>query len=258
MEKLIEAARGLARNPLGIIALFIVLVYGIAGLVLGTTAADLLPAQLWAFVWFLVGFPPLVLTIFTWLVVKHPAKLYGPGDYRNEEHFLATLSVEEQAEKIVAEVAKGEASRDPAITSARVGTEAIVAEDLALRLIEGEFGQPLRRNVLIKTTPPSRVDGLLTRLGHATVIEVKYLRGTKMSPASMTGILNIANAVTTVFEQSNMVLAVVTSGMSEEERLAMVEWMHERIMAFGPAMLVIPRVLDLDELKARFGLGDAA
>ena len=36
-----KAARRLAKNPLGIIALFIVLVYGIAGLVLGYSAEHL-------------------------------------------------------------------------------------------------------------------------------------------------------------------------------------------------------------------------
>ena len=62
-----ETARGLARRPLGIIALFIVLVYGLASLVTAfagsLTAAERLPL-----VYFLVIFPVLVLVIFTWLV----------------------------------------------------------------------------------------------------------------------------------------------------------------------------------------------
>ena len=40
-----KIARDLARNPLGIIALFIVLIYGFAALLMGNTATDLTAGQ---------------------------------------------------------------------------------------------------------------------------------------------------------------------------------------------------------------------
>lgn len=49
-------AKGLARNPLGIIALFIVLIYGFAALTLGLNA-KLEAAERTLLVWFLVAFP---------------------------------------------------------------------------------------------------------------------------------------------------------------------------------------------------------
>jgi len=82
-----DTAQGLAKNPLGIIALFIVLVYGFASLVtvLGTslTSKEKLPL-----IYFLVFFPILVLGVFAWLVSCHSGKLYGPGDYRDEKNYI--------------------------------------------------------------------------------------------------------------------------------------------------------------------------
>src|SRR5437764_11551355 len=82
-----DVAKGLARNPLGIIALFIVLVYGFASLVTGFagsfTAAERLPL-----IYFLIIFPVLVLGVFSWLVSKHGGKLYAPRDFKNEENYV--------------------------------------------------------------------------------------------------------------------------------------------------------------------------
>ncbi len=81
-------ARGLARNPLGIIALFIVLVYGLAALVLGLGGDTFEPAERVPLVWFLVIFPVIVLTVFGWLVSKHHTKLFAPQDFRDESNFI--------------------------------------------------------------------------------------------------------------------------------------------------------------------------
>lgn len=82
-----STAKQLARNPLGIIALFIVLIYGFASLVVGLsnnlTAAERLPI-----IYFLLLFPMFVLFTFAWLVSRHHAKLYSPGDYRGDSAFI--------------------------------------------------------------------------------------------------------------------------------------------------------------------------
>ena len=62
-------AKGLARNPLGIIALFIVLVYGFASLVT-LFSSSLSVGERLPLVYFLVVFPVLVLVVFTWLVPR--------------------------------------------------------------------------------------------------------------------------------------------------------------------------------------------
>ena len=87
-----ETATSLARNPLGIIALFIVLVYGFASLVTAFagsfTSAERLPL-----IYFMILFPILVLGVFAWLVSKHSGNLYAPSDFKNEKNFLKTISV---------------------------------------------------------------------------------------------------------------------------------------------------------------------
>lgn len=52
-----SAARDLSKNPLGIIALFIVLVYGFACLLFGFSTKTLPTEQQWLLVGFVVFFP---------------------------------------------------------------------------------------------------------------------------------------------------------------------------------------------------------
>lgn len=87
MKDFVEAAKGLARNPLGIIALFIVLVYGFASLVTAF-ASSFTPAERIPLVYFLIFFPVVVLGVFTWLVSKHSGKLFAPSDFKNEDNYV--------------------------------------------------------------------------------------------------------------------------------------------------------------------------
>lgn len=82
-----ETAKSLARNPLGIIALFIVLVYGLAALVT-LFNGSLLPSERVLLIYFLIFFPVLVLGAFLWLVSKHSGRLFAPSDFRNEDNYI--------------------------------------------------------------------------------------------------------------------------------------------------------------------------
>lgn len=82
-----QVAKGLARNPLGIIALFIVLVYGLACLVTAFTRS-LTQGERIPLIYFLVVFPILVLAVFTWLVIKHSNKLFAPADFKDESNYV--------------------------------------------------------------------------------------------------------------------------------------------------------------------------
>ncbi|MBW0101654.1 response regulator [Pseudonocardia sp. KRD291] len=77
----------LAGNPLGIIALFIVLVYGVAALITAF-ASRLAPYERLPLVIFLVAFPVLVLGSFLWLVTRYPQSLYAPKDFVNEDNWV--------------------------------------------------------------------------------------------------------------------------------------------------------------------------
>ena len=81
-----ESAKGFTKSPLGIIALFIVLVYGFA--TLAVSFGDHLKDSIVLLVCFLVFFPVIVFFGFLWLVSKHHDKIYGPSDFRNEDNFF--------------------------------------------------------------------------------------------------------------------------------------------------------------------------
>jgi hypothetical protein len=84
----IKDSKTLTRNPLGIIALFISLIYGFACLVLGLSGQNFPPEDRTHLVYFLIGFPILILLSFVFLVVKHHNKLYAPADFKDERNFF--------------------------------------------------------------------------------------------------------------------------------------------------------------------------
>jgi len=197
-----KTATKLTHNPLGIIALFIVLVYAFASLVVGF-GASLEPSQKTPLIWFLVLFPVLVLIIFAWLVSQHHMKLYAPTDYRDEKLFIYPISPEEQRLRLLAEADvieaqepdttnDGERPREKAVPETpvrdqeRVSTvpparrsavsKYLVAEDLALRQLEAELRQPIAKQVEVLTGNTRIVfDGLIQNHQEITGIEVKFI-----------------------------------------------------------------------------------
>jgi len=87
LQDFATTAKSLSRNPLGIIALFIVLVYGLACLVVITGQSLSLMERL-PVIYFLVIFPVIVLAVFTYLVAFRSGQLFAPGDFKKEETYL--------------------------------------------------------------------------------------------------------------------------------------------------------------------------
>ncbi len=84
-----EKIRGFIKNPLGIIALFVTSIYGIAGLVIGPNFDNLQGGwERQPIIWFIILFPIVILWVFAYLVIKHNEKLYAPKDFDNQEGFL--------------------------------------------------------------------------------------------------------------------------------------------------------------------------
>jgi len=89
MSNFLDKAKGYAKNPLGIIALFISLIYGFACLVLSTSINNFTgPAERLPLIWFVILFPVLILIGFIYLVIFHHGKLYAPSDFKDEENFI--------------------------------------------------------------------------------------------------------------------------------------------------------------------------
>lgn len=133
LHDFVDTAKGLARNPLGIIALFIALIYGFASLVLGFSE-NLVADERVPIVWFLVFFPVIVLAVFTWLVSQHHTKLYAPSDYQEDDAFIrasqssleAAVSLGAANAKWAAQNSNKEVSREEFEKFTRTTAETIV------------------------------------------------------------------------------------------------------------------------------------
>lgn len=89
VTEFMDKAKGLTRNPLGIIALFVSLIYGFACLVLSTSLDNLKgQEERLPLIWFIILFPLLILIAFTYLVVNHHKNLYAPSDFKDEKNFV--------------------------------------------------------------------------------------------------------------------------------------------------------------------------
>lgn len=117
LESFGKTAKGLARNPLGIIALFLVLAYGFAALVTAF-AGSFSAGERVPLIYFLVLFPVLVLVVFAWLVSKHSGKLFAPEDFKNEDNYVKLQTT------VVTSLAAASAKREP--VSSEVEVEHIV------------------------------------------------------------------------------------------------------------------------------------
>lgn len=145
----------LSQNPLGIIALFIVLVYGFASLVVGL-GQNLGGSQAAPLIWFMVLFPPLVLGVFGWLVSSHHTKLYAPRDFQEGSHFLAVSGFNPPA--AIRETA------EPLVVTAE-GTEgSATSESLEAALLRKDYPDNVREGIYLiheaeilreRTTPAS-------------------------------------------------------------------------------------------------------
>jgi CheY-like chemotaxis protein len=96
-----KTAATLSRSPLGIIALFLALIYGITALL--AASSSLSPSERLPLIYFIIFFPLLILGVFAWIVVRHPTHWFGPSDFRNEENYVtlvAALTAAKSKERI--------------------------------------------------------------------------------------------------------------------------------------------------------------
>lgn len=93
MNDFMKNASGLTKNPLGIIALFISLIYGFACIVLSTSLSNMTTEEeRLPLIWFIILFPIFILLAFIYLVVNHHEKLYSPSDFREDDSFIQALN----------------------------------------------------------------------------------------------------------------------------------------------------------------------
>ena len=256
-----KVAQRPARNPLGIITFFIVLIYGFAALLLGTSGESLEPDQRWPIVWFVVFFPVVVLGAFYRLVTHHHQKLYPPMDYRDERLFLRTLPPEEQRDRVAREIDELSAQDDRGPSETAPGPSLpplpregyLLAQELAFRQLELDFGRPINRYLGVAGQPHLAFDGGLTTQAGVVFIEVKYGRQPFYSPRILREVLKRRAAARAALPDRYITLyLVVVAEMAAEHR----RQLEENIRSFLSSEQVRDvelRVFDLGELRRRFG-----
>lgn len=199
---------GLTKNPLGIIGLFISLIYGFACLVLSTSVSNLSePTERLPLIWFIIVFPIVILSAFLYLVVNHHEKLYAPGDFRNDDSFIETMNgkrinekKEQEVEMLVnAEDSETETERqDESKNEETPLSEEIVkeipnleskeelvnryknAEKWAIKELELEYNIQFKTNQTISTNGIRlELDAYASNPKRAIIAEVKYWESNK-------------------------------------------------------------------------------
>ncbi len=185
-----KTATRLSHNPLGILALFLVLVYGFACLVVGFGAESLNGSvERLPLIWFLVLFPVLVLGVFYLLVTRHHRKLYAPSDYKDEKLFVTPLDtgvVKDRVEEEVLEVIASEqlSVSEPGMktnisqsTTDQIKTSYLEAEKLAFMALQKDLGYTIRQKVSIKASRYDHgFDGIAEVGKTLHFFEVKYFQ----------------------------------------------------------------------------------
>lgn len=173
-----NSLKSFIRNPLGIIALFITFIYGIASCVLGANFEyfhSCLERQI--FIWFIVLFPLVIFLAFIFLVVKHNEKLYAPKDFDDQNGFLIangkTIKPNGQSEslqspEIILSVPNNH--RDAKLCS--LNPEEQIVEKA---LIKYSKEQSIELKTNVRISPSCRCDAIAQTNDRTLIFEVKHL-----------------------------------------------------------------------------------
>lgn len=224
--------KDLVKNPIGIIALFISMIYGFANLLLGATASSLSSYERFPLIIFIVLFPVVVLGIFYLLVSRHHGKLYAPGDYKDDQSFLRTLSQEEREQKLEKDIEEAIplATDEQTPTQNQPNTSAYAAqrpinevkdelrliENLVVTKFESELNQRAERDVAVGDTG-ANFDALFHTEGKFTFLEVKSIRHPVIGGSILDRLLyNAVIAEKYLGSKMRLVVAVVYSFDKDE------------------------------------------
>ncbi|MCK9201384.1 MAG: hypothetical protein M0P59_07030 [Gallionella sp.] len=257
--------KDLVKNPIGIIALFISLIYGFANLLLGATAKSLTPDERFPLIIFIVLFPVVVLGIFYLLVSRHHGKLYAPGDYKDDKSFLRTLSQEEREKKLEIEVEEAlptvnveqlqlhkDVNTDsqaiiPERSVNEVREELRLVEELAVAKFEREFNLRATRDVGVGDTG-ANFDALFEDGNKPTFLEVKAIRRHMLGNAMLDRVLYNA-VIADKYLNSNMKLIIAVVHSFSKDELARVEKFWRKRIEKCPVSIEL-RFIPRDELSS--------
>ena len=180
-------------NPLPIIALFAMIAEASGTIVLPFLSIELQRI----YIWFLIGFPILLLLLFFLILWKKHHVLYGPEDYNTDESFLkltgieVTKNTDYQNEKIIQNYFDNEGKSESNLEKANIDivSEAApklpygekikanywIAEDLMQKKLSLRYGNAFNPEIEFKGTNfQYRADGFFENEEEVKIFEIKY------------------------------------------------------------------------------------
>ena len=170
------------RNPLGIIALFLSVIYGIAGYVISNAISYLHGSyERLPLIYFIVFFPLILLVAFIYLVVKHNVKLYAPKDFDNQDGFLEAngknikphepTETLKHSEKIPGSQKKSSICMLAYSSTINKGKEWMISEESALKKYSTDHEMEIKTEISLGRNYVC--DGIAQKNGNTYLFEVK-------------------------------------------------------------------------------------
>ncbi|WP_019341460.1 hypothetical protein [Stutzerimonas stutzeri] len=236
--------KDLVKNPIGIVALFISLIYGFANLLLGVTATALTSEERQPIIIFIVLFPVVVLGVFYLLVSRHHGKLYAPGDYKDDKSFLRTLSQEEREEKLNKEIeealptseqsekippsATTQGVQKPIRVNSEYRQEIQFVESMVISRFESELNQRAQRDIGIGDTGVY-FDALFASEKSITCLEVKMVRSAVFGNSIIDKVLYGAVVADKYLDAKFKLIVALVYSFEKEELLRIENYWRKRI-----------------------------
>ena len=200
------------RNQLTLIVAVIVLVVLAIALALAFAAPVLTDIQKWVFILALVIFPFFSIAVLTWLILRHSKKLIVSGNDSVLE--WETTSPEKQKRKLNTEVK--ELSMTLGLSAEQLTdlrSAYIVAEDLALRMVQNETNVPMMRKIDVGN---SDFDAIWIDNDLITCVDVTFVVVPRIDQKKINRVLRKASAAKSSLERSRkgsrvrLLLVIVT------------------------------------------------
>lgn len=250
------------KNPLSVIAIFA----GFAEVSATAVLPMLQNENQFYFLFFVMGFPVLLIGLFFATLNWNHKVLYAPSDYSNEQNFMQLLvkaTTIEQQEKMKIEVKSFSSTNQAGNHVGKVNTDEMErdalfsrSEDLVLRIIESDLGGNLERNVNIGGEKKMiYFDGVLVDNKRVTAVEVKLLRTPLIKIDLLDTIIQQAeklNAIANDYYLDFRLILAVVHDFGEDEENKIYEDLAERLVESKIKSEI--RLYEVKKLWKRYGI----
>ena len=221
--EILKGTKDFTRNPLGIIALFISLIYGFASLLLGNAAEKLESIERWPIILFIVVFPFVVLLVFYKLVTKHHIKLYSPSDFKTDDSFLQAMSEKEKEQKLEANIVEvtGESldSENESKMSQKntIRSKLLQSESYIIKYYENKLGIQPENDIKISPEQYTFDSSFIIPGKKAILLEIKYYSRPTVIFSTIHEFIYRAQLTSEYMTiETHFILAIVIDGDSED------------------------------------------